>query len=99
MASIKDIAKTAIALGKGLALNKPRTGADTPFNVNKFLGKMQERNSLFRPSRFLVEVSVPKWAQGEDAETAKDITFFAEQVNLPGVSLIPADIKKQYWSF
>lgn len=95
MASIKDIAKTAIALGKGLALNKPRTGADTPFNVNKFLGKMQERNSLFRPSRFLVEVSVPKWAQGEDAETAKDITFFAEQVNLPGVSLIPADIKRQ----
>jgi hypothetical protein len=95
MASIKDIAKTAIALGKGLGLNKPRTGADSPFNVNKFIGKLQERNSLFRPSRYLVEVSPPAWAEGEDVETAQDIAFFAEQVNLPGVSLIPADIRKQ----
>ena len=43
MAKIRDIASTLFNLGKGMGLEKPRRGHEAEYNLNKLLGKMQER--------------------------------------------------------
>ena len=46
MAKLLDIGRTLFNLGKGIGLEKPRTGAQQPYSLDKFIGKLQERNSL-----------------------------------------------------
>lgn len=93
MAKALDIAKDIFGLAKGLGLSKPATGGSAKYNLNNFIGKLQERNSLMRANRFLVEIAPPAWAGG--GTEAQDLVFFAETVNMPGMSIIPVDIKRQ----
>ena len=92
MAKALDIAKDIFGLAKGLGLQRPANGGSAKYNLNNFIGKLQERNSLMRPNRFLVEIAPPAWANAGDAS---DLVFFAETVNMPGMSIIPVDIKRQ----
>ena len=62
MANIKDLATSAIGLFKGKLLEKTATGQDQQFNLNKFIGSLQEVNSVQQPARYLVEVAAPGWA-------------------------------------
>ena len=94
MAKIADIAKTLFNLGKGVGLEKPRVGAQATHSLDKFIGKLQERNSLMRANRYVVEISPPGWAVGEDVDTVNNIVFFCEAVNLPGASIVPVDHKR-----
>ena len=95
MAKAKDIAKDLFNIFKGLGLNKPATGAQQEFSLDKFTGKMQERNSLARANRYVVRIPPPPWAAGVDAQAAQDMVFFCDNVNFPGASIIPVDIKRQ----
>lgn len=92
MAKALDIAKDIFGLAKGLGLSKPANGGSAKYNLNNFIGKLQERNSLMRPNRFLVEIAPPAWSNPNDAQ---DLVFFAETVNMPGMSIIPVDVKRQ----
>lgn len=94
MAKIKDIASTLFNLGKGIGLEKPRVGHEQEYNLNKLLGKLQERNSLMRANRYFVEIAAPGWATDEDIDTTRDLMFFCEAINLPGASLVPIDHKR-----
>ena len=47
MAKLADIGKTLFNLGKGIGLNKDPVGAQQPYSLDKFIGKLQERNSFF----------------------------------------------------
>lgn len=91
MAKILDVAKDLFQLGKGIGLAKQKTGGSAAYNLNNFIGKLNEKNSLMRPNRFLVEITPPAWGVSE----AQDLVFFAETVNMPGMSIIPTDIKRQ----
>jgi len=94
MANLKDLAKTAFNLGKGKLLEKPATGEDSQFNLNKFMGQLQEVNSLAQSSKYTFEVflkSAP-WANTEDAQR---LIFFCDSVNLPGGSAIASDFRQQ----
>lgn len=95
MAKASDIAKDLFNIFKGLGLNKPATGAQQEFSLDKFTGKIQERNSLARANRYLVTFGNIPWATGTDAQAATDITFFVDNINFPGASIIPVDIKRQ----
>tara|TARA_B100001113_G_scaffold133804_1_gene109670 strand:+ start:666 stop:1523 length:858 start_codon:yes stop_codon:yes gene_type:complete len=94
MAKIRDIASTLFNLGKGMGLEKPRRGHEAEYNLNKLLGKMQERNSLMRANRYFMEIAPPGWSNATDVETARDLMFFCEAVNLPGASVVPVDHKR-----
>lgn len=94
MAKIKDIASDLFNLAKGIGLSKEATGAQQEFSLDKFTGKIQERNSLARANRFVVKIAPPAWAAGQ-ADTVNDLMFFCDAVNLPGASIVPVDIKKQ----
>lgn len=88
--------KDAFALGKGLLLNAERKGANEEYSLNKFMAKMQERNGLYQPSKFLVEIAPPNWAlQAGKGDVVKDLVFFADSVNLPGASIAAGDIRRQ----
>jgi len=91
MAKILDVAKDAFNLFKGIGLEKTATGADSQFNLNNFIGKMQERNSLARANRYVVRIATPPWG---GAAAAQDLVFFCDNVNLPGASVVPVDIKR-----
>jgi hypothetical protein len=96
---IKDIAKTGFHLLKGKLLEKNATGNQSQFNLNKFIGQMQEVNSVAQPSRYLVEISVPGWAAGK-AGSAQRLSFFCDAVNMPGMTLAMSEFKSQgYGSF
>ena len=95
MAKIKDVASDLFNIFKGLGLNKEATGSQQEFSLDKFTGKMQERNSLARANRYVVRMSVPQWAAGVDAQAAQEIMFFCDSVNFPGASIVPVDIKRQ----
>ena len=94
MAKLADIGKTLFNLGKGIGLNKDRVGAQQPYSLDKFIGKLQERNSLMRANRYIVEIAPPGWASGEDTDTVQNIVFFCEAVNLPGATITPMDHKR-----
>ena len=94
MAKLKDIASDLFNLAKGVGLSKDATGAKQEFSLDKFTGKIQERNSLARANRFVVKIAPPAWAVGQ-ADTVNDLMFFCDAVNLPGASIVPVDIKKQ----
>ncbi|MDA9002827.1 hypothetical protein N9J19_00495 [bacterium] len=94
MANLKNLVKTAFNLGKGKLLEKPRTGEQSQFNLNSFMGQLQEVNSLAQASKYTVEVflkSAP-WANTEDAQR---LIFFCDSVNLPGGSNIASDFRSQ----
>ena len=94
MAKLLDIGRTLFNLGKGIGLEKPRTGAQQPYSLDKFIGKLQERNSLMRANRYIVELAPPGWASGDDIDTANSLVFFCEAVNIPGASIVPVDHKR-----
>ena len=63
MAKITDIAKTLFNLGKGMGLEKERTGHKEEFNLDKFKGALQRDNSLMRANRYVVTISPgPEWS-------------------------------------
>tara|TARA_R110000868_G_scaffold9000_4_gene45594 strand:- start:1582 stop:2418 length:837 start_codon:yes stop_codon:yes gene_type:complete len=88
--------KDAFNLIKGVGLNGEKNGANQDYSLNKFMAKLQERNGLFQPSKFLVEIAPPKWAlEAGKGSVATDLVFFAENINMPGFSAVPAEIKRQ----
>lgn len=91
MAKITDIAKTLFNLGKGVGLEKPREGSQKPFSLDKFMGTMQESNSLARPNRYVVEIDTPAWAASDDT---RRLVFFCDAINIPGITLTPSDIQR-----
>lgn len=94
--SILNKVKDAFALGKGRLLNEDRKGAREDYSLDKFMAKLQERNGLYQPSKFLVEIAPPNWAlQTGRGDVVKDLVFFADGVNMPGASIAPADIRRQ----
>jgi len=96
VAKLKDIASDIFNIAKGIGLSKPATGDQQEFSLDKFMGKMQERNSLARANRYVVRIAPPQWAlELGEKETADDLVFFCDNVNYPGTSIIPVDIKRQ----
>ena len=91
---IEDIAKTGFHLLKGKLLEKNATGNQSQFNLNKFIGQMQEVNSIAQPSRYLVEISAPDWAAGK-VEAAQRLSFFCDAVNVPGMTMAMSEFKTQ----
>ena len=94
MANIKDLTTSAIGLFKGKLLEKTATGQDQQFNLNKFIGSLQEVNSVQQPARYLVEVAAPGWATSRQ-EDLRTIAFFCDAVNLPGATTMMSEFKKQ----
>ena len=62
MAKIRDLARDLFNLGKGIGLNKPRVGHEKEFNLDRFKGALQEKNSLQRANRYVVSIIPPAWA-------------------------------------
>ena len=93
MGKLSDIAKDAFGLLKGKLLEKPRTGEQSQFNLNSFMGQLQEVNSLAQSSKYTLEIKPPKWAQGSD--TPSKLIFFCDSVNMGGGSAIPGEFKVQ----
>ena len=91
---IKDIAKTGFHLLKGKLLEKNATGNQSQFNLNKFIGQMQEVNSVAQPSRYLVEISTPNWGLAK-SDAAQRLSFFCDAVNMPGMTLAMSEFKSQ----
>ena len=94
MAKLKDLVSDGFNILKGKALEKPRTGEDSQFNLNKFMGALQEVNSLAQSSKYTLEVALKNapWAEGA---TAQNLIFFCDSINLPGGSAIASDFKDQ----
>ena len=93
MAKIADIAKTLFNLGKGVGLEKPREGHEKEFNLDKFKGALQQDNSLMRANRYVVTIIPgPGWTWTSDQ--AQQLVFFCDAVNIPGVTINPADITR-----
>lgn len=94
MAKIANLVKDGFNLLKGKALEKPRTGEDSQFNLNKFMGALQEVNSLAQSSKYTLEINLKSapWANTEDAQR---LIFFCDSVNLPGGSNIASDFRSQ----
>jgi len=94
MAKIADIAKNLFNLGKGIGLEKPREGNQKEFNLDKFKSELQASNSLMRANRYVVTIYPgPGWTWA-GSETPRSLTFFCDAVNMPGVTLNPADISR-----
>lgn len=97
MAKAKDVIKDLFHTFKGIGLEKTATGAQSPFNINDFVSKLQERNSLARANRYVVRITPQSpefWGMG-DQEVMKDLVFFCDNVNVPGRVIAPAEIKRQ----
>lgn len=93
MAKLKDVAKTLFNLGKGMGLEKPREGGQKEFNLDKFKGALQRDNSLMRANRYVVTIIPgPGWTW--TSEQAKQLVFFCDAVNIPGVTINPSDITR-----
>ena len=93
MAKIRDVAKTLFNLGKGMGLEKPREGGQKEFNLDKFKGALQRDNSLMRANRYVVTIIPgPGWTW--TSEQAKQLVFFCDAVNIPGVTINPSDITR-----
>ena len=93
MAKIADIAKTLLNLGKGIGLEKERTGHNEEFNLDKFKGALQRDNSLMRANRYVVTITPgPGWSWISDQ--AEQLVFFCDAVNIPGVTINPSDITR-----
>ena len=56
MAKVRDLARDLFNLGKGIGLNKPRVGHEKEFNLDRFKGALQEKNSLQRANRYVVSI-------------------------------------------
>ena len=94
MANIKDLATSAIGLFKGKLLEKTATGQQQQFNLNSFIGSLQEVNSVQQPSRYLVEIGAPGWATSKQNEL-RTLSFFCDAVNMPGATTMMSEFKKQ----
>ena len=93
MANLKNIARDAFGLFKGKLLEKPRMGEQSQFNLNTFMGQLQEVNSLAQSSKFTLEIAPPKWAAGTGQ--AERLIFFCDSVNIGGGTAVPGEIKTQ----
>lgn len=93
MANLKGIVSDAFGLFKGKLLEKPRMGEQSQFNLNTFMGQLQEVNSMAQSSKYTLEIKPPQWAVGSGA--AERIIFFCDSVNIGGGSAIPSDFKVQ----
>jgi hypothetical protein len=93
MANLKNIARDAFGLFKGKLLEKPRMGEQSQFNLNTFMGQLQEVNSMAQASKYTLEIKPPKWAAGSGA--AERLIFFCDSVNIGGGTAVPAEIKSQ----
>lgn len=96
MAKIADVAKTLFNLGKGIGLEKPREGSQKPFSLDKFTGALQQSNSLARANRYVVTIDAPQWARELEgySDDAKQLVFFCDAINIPGVTINPADHRR-----
>ncbi len=101
MAKALDIAKDLFNLTKGNALKKEKKGSgtvgqDSPagsFNIGSFLGAMEQNNGMARANRYLVEIDVPSGAWAS-AQTAQSLQFFCDNINIPGVNVVPVDHRR-----
>ena len=94
MAKITDIAKTLFNLGKGVGLEKPRTGQNEPFSIDKFQGALQESNSLMRANRYVVTITPgPGWTWA-GVDDVKPLVFFCDAINIPGLTINPTEITR-----
>ncbi len=94
MANIKGVIADSFNLLKGKLGEKTATGDDQQFNLNTFIGTLQEVNSVQQPSRYLVEIGAPGWATSMTSEL-RTIAFFCDAVNMPGATTMMSEYKKQ----
>lgn len=94
MAKIRDVARDLFNLGKGIGLNKPRVGHEKEFNLDRFKGALQEKNSLQRANRYVVAIRPPAWAVEQAKEDCQKLIFFCDAVNIPGATINPVDHRR-----
>ena len=94
MAKVRDLARDLFNLGKGIGLNKPRVGHEKEFNLDRFKGALQEKNSLQRANRYVVSIIPPAWAVERARQDCERLIFFCDAVNIPGATINPVDHRR-----
>ena len=98
MGKAKDWAKTLFHTQKGRLLSKGKDfdGGTVEFNVNDFRSTLNQNNGLYRPNRYLFKIKTPPATmhRADVFNQANELMFFCDNVNIPGLSLIPVDYKR-----
>ena len=99
MSKAKDWAKTLFHTQKGRLLSKDKNfdGGKVEFNVNDFRSSLNQANGLYKPNRYLFKIKTPPKvlsARLDPLNTIKEMVFFCDNINIPGLSLIPVDYKR-----
>ena len=97
MGKAKDWAKTLFHTQKGRLLEGEKDGSKIEFNVNQFRSAINKANGLYRPNRYLFKIKTPPRvvsSQLDPQNTINEMVFFCDNINIPGLSLIPADYKR-----
>ena len=99
MSKAKDWAKTLFHTQKGRLLSKGKDfdGGTVEFNVNDFRSQLNQKNGLFKPNRYLFKIKTPPrvmTASLDPLNTVREMVFFCDNINIPGLSLIPVDHKR-----
>ena len=99
MSKAKDWAKTLFHTQKGRLLSKGKDfdGGTVEFNLNDFRGQLSQKNGLYKPNRYLFKIKTPPRVVSsrlDPLNTVKEMVFFCDNINIPGLSLIPVDHKR-----
>ena len=65
------------------------------FNINELKGRFNKINGYSSPSKFLVLITPPPWAVGEQSSDTIDVLpYIINSTNLPGMSFTFSDIRQ-----
>lgn len=76
-----------------LTNNAGKVGHTTEFSLEKFAAEVNRRGGPYQPTLWLCEIALPNWVQ--DRSVAQTLPFFCSNVNLPGATIVPVDVRRQ----
>jgi len=67
-----------------------------PFSISEFKSNIAKQGGLLKNNRFAVRITPPPLVQSASGfNVSRYIEFFAESVNIPGISLQTAEVRRQ----